>query len=688
MAAYGWTGKILRVDLTTGRMNETPTSDYLPLLIGGRGVAAMIYWEEVSPHCSAFDPENALIMMTGAACGTLSPSASRMAIVSKTPVPTKECYMWSAPGGHLSAELKFAGYDGIVVKGKSHRPVYLWIDDGKAEIRSAERLWGMKLSNLLLEIQNLHGPQARVAGIGPAGENLCRQAPILIDRDHATGITGAGAVMGSKNLKAIVVKGIGAVSVAHPRELIDLWWHYFRLLNRKPGEKEFPAVNKSLSYYMYHSHHIRFCEGHPKMPADPAIYFKNNGLDDPISLMKEAVDAGTIKLKWGGCYACPVCCSLTYQSQDIDIPSGSGRCNGMESWPRYEWKGHKKVVGIPSIWYNRYCDDLGLSVTNTGGYHFFWIEELVKLGILTQENTGLPVDKFWTLEFIKGILEKIAYRENEIFDHMAEGEIRFLKDMSTRYPDLRKIYDQVIAPRSGGDNGYYLDKISAPYEDYAPTIRAIMEATGVRREVNKVTGGFGKSGVDRVAGLNKEQQKEVLKRGNLKFFGAEDATDLPGEPKTWKNKVPTAIICQNLSVMMDCITYCGWANAYSLYSRYTPDYLGDPTIGAKLYSAVTGLKKTHAEMIEAMNPIVSLERCIHVREGRRREHDTYNDTIFKLKSWEWTSKEEFHKVMDQYYAIRGWDSETGIPNRSTLEKQGLSKIADELEHKYGIPVPA
>ncbi len=688
MVTYGWVGKILRVDLTTGKITETPTSDYVPQLIGGRGVAAMIYWEGVTPECGAFDPENALIMMTGVANGTLSPSASRLTIVNKTPVPVKECYTWSAPGGHLSAELKFAGYDGLVVTGKSPRPVYLWINDGKAELRSAERLWGMTLSSLMLEIQNLHGTQTRVMGIGPAGENLCRQAPIIIDREHATGISGAGAVMGSKNLKAIAVRGTGAVGVAKPRELMDLWWHYFRLLNRKPGEEGYQDIHKSLSYYMYHSRHIRYCEGHPKMPADPAVYFKNRGLDDPISLMKEAVDAGTVKLKWGGCYACPVCCALAYQSQDIDIPSGSGQCNDMDSWARYEWARYKKVVGIPSIWFNRWCDDLGLSITNTGGYHFFWVESLVKQGILTKENTGLPVDKFWTLDFIKGFLEKVAYREGEIFDRIAEGEIRFLKDISGKYPDFKQTYDQLIAPRSERERGYYLDKISSPDEEYAPTLKAIRAATEVRGETNKVSGGFGKSGVDRFAGLTKEQQKDLLKRGNLKYFGAEDATDIPGDPRTWKNKVPTAIICQNLSVMMDCITYCGWASAYSLYSRYTPDYLGDPAIGAKVFSAVTGIETSHEGMIEAMNPIINIERCIHVREGRRRAHDTFNDTIFKLKSWGWTSKEEFHKVMDEYYVIRGWDPLTGIPRRSTLEKQGLKKIADELEVKYGISVPA
>ncbi|MDO8671366.1 MAG: aldehyde ferredoxin oxidoreductase N-terminal domain-containing protein, partial [Dehalococcoidia bacterium] len=180
MKMYGWTGRILRVDLTTGKIEETPTSDYVPKFIGGRGVAAMIYWEEVPPECRAFDPENALIMMTGPANGTLSPSASRFTVAHKSPVPLHETYTYSVPGGHWSAELKFAGYDGLVVRGKSAKPVYLWIDDGKVELRSAELLWGMTLSQLTLAVEKLHGWQARVLGIGPAGENLCRQAPAIV----------------------------------------------------------------------------------------------------------------------------------------------------------------------------------------------------------------------------------------------------------------------------------------------------------------------------------------------------------------------------------------------------------------------------------------------------------------------------------------------------------------------------
>ncbi|MBI2830223.1 MAG: hypothetical protein HYX81_03595, partial [Chloroflexi bacterium] len=633
-------------------------------------------------ECGAFDPENALIMMTGPANATLAPAATRFTIAHKSPIPLKECYTYSSPGGHWSAQLKFAGYDGVVVKGKSPHPVYLWVNDGKAEIRSAGRLWGMTVSNLMLEIQNLHGPEASVLGIGPAGENLVRSAAILVDWEHATGITGAGAVMGSKNLKAIAVKGTGAVRVARPNELIDLWYYYFRLLNRKPGEKEYPHITKSLNYYMYHGGHVIERSGLPAKPTDPAVYFKNKGLDDPLSLMREVVDKGTVKLKWGGCYACPVCCSLTFQSQDIDIPSGSGQCGDIFSWVAHEWEGHKKLIGVPNIWMNRWCNDLGLSITNTAGFELGWFMELVKLGILTKENTGLPVvDKPWTLEFIKGFAQNAAYRKGEIFDQIAEGEVRFLKYISDKYPAAKPVYDWHITKQKG----FFVEWKGSDL--LSSILRAITCAIGTRHDQNRPFAGFKKSGVDSVGGLTKEQQKDLLKKGSLKFTGSECAFDIPGEPKTWKDKAQAAMLLQNLAVTADCITMCIWANCPPFYSRYTPDYLGDDTQGEKVYSAVTGIEMTHDEMIAAMDPIINIERCIHVREGRRREHDTFNDTFFKSKSWQWTNKEEFTKIMDECYQIRGWDTGTGVPKRATLEKQGLKGIADKLETDYGISVP-
>lgn len=680
----GWVGKILRVDLTTSSITETPTSDYMPKLIGGRGIGAMVYWEEVSPNINAFDPENALIIMTGPSTGTLAPAASRFSITNKSPAPIKECYTYSVPGGHFGPYLKFAGYDGIIIKGKAAEPVYIWIHDGKVEIRSAKRLWGMTTRNTHLELIMLHGPKTRSLVIGPAGENLCREAVAGTDGSHATGAGGGGAVMGSKNLKAIAVNGTGVVKVAKPQELIDLAWRYSRLLTRKPGEAEYPASAKSVSYYMYHASNISYCPGLPDTPRDASTWFQNKGMDDPIAMLAEPVKEGKIKLKWAGCYACPVCCLLAWQSSESDIPSGTGKCNGMASWPKYEWAEYKKVVGYPSIWFNRYIEDLGLSITNTCGYHFIWFFDLVKLGILTKENTGLPLDKPYTLEFIKGVLEKVAYRHG-IGDLLAEGQERFLKKLSDENPAVKPIYEKTI-----WHPGYYVHWTSdwpTPGSAHTSATGALIQATEARTTTNRVTGYTGRAGDTRLSGMAPEQQREMMRAGNKKYFGAENAIDLQGEPKTWQNKVHTAIVCQDLSVAMDCVPMCGWSGSPPLYSKYTDNKLGDVAQGAQVFSAVTGIEMTHEEILAAMDVVFNIERCIHVREGRRRQHDIYPDDMYKRDSWKWTSKAEFEKAMDEFYIARGWDTVTGIPRRSTLEKLGLKKIADELETEYGVAVP-
>ncbi|MBI2909294.1 MAG: hypothetical protein HYX92_16740 [Chloroflexi bacterium] len=137
---FGWVGKILRVDLTTGAVSEESTYKYAPKFIGGRAMAARVYWEEVGPEVGAYDPGNKLIIMTGPTTGTLGPGVGRFAIVSKSPDPFPNCYFYSAPSGHFGPELKFAGYDGLIVQGKAEKPVYLWINDGEVDFNSPFRL--------------------------------------------------------------------------------------------------------------------------------------------------------------------------------------------------------------------------------------------------------------------------------------------------------------------------------------------------------------------------------------------------------------------------------------------------------------------------------------------------------------------------------------------------------------------
>lgn len=210
-AGGGWVGKILRVDLSSGKISETPTSDYVPRFLGGRGLGAKICWDEVPPEVSAFDPEARLVFATGPLQGTLAPTSGRFMLLGKAPQTAPvESYCRSGVGGHWAPELKWAGYDALVVHGRAPKPVYLWISDGTAALHDASRLWGLDTYRTQLQLWGLHGKKTRVMTIGRAGENRSRIACILTDSGDASGQGGFGGVMGSKNLKAIAVSGTGA----------------------------------------------------------------------------------------------------------------------------------------------------------------------------------------------------------------------------------------------------------------------------------------------------------------------------------------------------------------------------------------------------------------------------------------------------------------------------------------------
>ena len=248
----GWVGKILRVDLTSGKISESSTFDYVPKFIGGRGLGAKICWDEVSSGVGAFDPENRLVLATGPLQGTLAPSSGRLTVVGKSPQtgPT-ESFVRSGIGGHFAPELKWAGYDALIIQGKASKPVYLWITDHKAEILDAGGLWGLDVYQAQQMIWKLHGNKTRAMVIGKAGENRSRIASILTDTGNAASQGGFGGVMGSKNLKAIAIRGTGSVTVARPKELMQLTYDIHRLFSRKSLKRIPFSRKKKVSSTMY-----------------------------------------------------------------------------------------------------------------------------------------------------------------------------------------------------------------------------------------------------------------------------------------------------------------------------------------------------------------------------------------------------------------------------------------------------
>ncbi|MBW1903099.1 MAG: hypothetical protein JRJ20_15945, partial [Deltaproteobacteria bacterium] len=233
MSNFGYAGKILRADLSSGSIEMIPTSEYADRFLGGRGIAAKVSWDEVPPEVGAFDEGNRLIFATGPLCGLPVLGSSRWEVCGKSAYTTPEHFNYCNMGGKWGAYLKFAGYDAVIVQGKSEKPVYLLLKENAAEIKDASALWGKGAIETRESLKRETGKSAKIVGVGPAGENMTVFASLQADND-ASGGGGLGATMGSKRLKAIVVASEKKkVAVAHPERLRELTKYYLNLKSQR-----------------------------------------------------------------------------------------------------------------------------------------------------------------------------------------------------------------------------------------------------------------------------------------------------------------------------------------------------------------------------------------------------------------------------------------------------------------------
>ena len=260
----GWIGKILRVNLASGAIASEPLDPALARdFLGARGLGTRMMTAEVDPRVEPLSPENKLMFVTGPLTGTLAPSGGRYNVVTKGPLTGTIAA--SNAGGFWGPELKFAGYDAIIVEGAAARPVYLWIADDRVELRDASHLWGLQVPETTEAIYAETAPDAKVACIGPGGENLSLMASVMNDMHRAAGRSGVGAVMGSKKLKAIAVRGTGAVTVADKAAFMDAVAR--RRQNAPPGPHR--ARLPPLRHHRQHQPDERHRRAaHPQLPGD------------------------------------------------------------------------------------------------------------------------------------------------------------------------------------------------------------------------------------------------------------------------------------------------------------------------------------------------------------------------------------------------------------------------------------
>lgn len=416
----GYTGKLIRVNLTDKTIKtEKLNMDYANEYIGGRGLGSKYLYDEIDPQIDALSPENKLIFMTGPMTGTYATCAGRFNVVAKAPLTGTIGAANS--GGYFGPELKFAGYDGIIFEGKSNKPVYLHINDDLIELKDASHLWGKNVFDTTDELLIENEEDAKVACIGPAGENLVLFAAIMNDKDRAAGRSGLGAVMGSKNLKAVVVKGTNGIGVANPLQFNNAVMD----ARKKVNANAVSGIGGGLATYGTEVLVNILNEMH----ALPTNNWQSSRFESAEKISGEYLNEKYL-VKNKACFACPIGCGRV-----IKIPDG--KYKGIVGGPEYEagWS-YGASCGVDDLnsinKANHVCNMLGMDPI-TMGATIACAMELYEKGYIDDEDLGDKELKFGDADSILEWTEKTGIRDG-FGDLLALGSYRLAEKFG--HPEL------------------------------------------------------------------------------------------------------------------------------------------------------------------------------------------------------------------------------------------------------------
>jgi aldehyde:ferredoxin oxidoreductase len=630
---YGYAGNILSVDLSSGTITTKPTMDYADRFLGGRGIGTKIYWDEVAPEVKAFDPENRLIFVTGPATG-IAPAGSRTQIYGKSPATVPEGFCSCNFGGSWGAQLKFAGFDGLVVHGKSNKPVYLFIRDGIAEIRDASSLWGKGSVEVREALKREIDRKVRVIAAGPAGENLVVFANLLADED-ASGSSGFGAVMGSKNLKAIAVRGSGKIVPANRDELKNLTKYTLHLLGDEP------RIDTSLD-----------------LPPD---------------------------IKHDTCFAC-IGCRMRNLYEAKDGTKGKYMCASALFYQEFA-KGYYGEWNEASFFATRLCDQYGIDVWPIMST-MIWMLQGMGTGLVTEENTGLPLSKMGSLEFIETLVKKVALREG-FGDVLAQGPLAAADSFGS---EARALMDSIVSDSMGH---------IVMFDPRVMPTTGLLYAMEPRQPIPQISEIAGRLVCLWVPWANGAPgayiSSDVMRAMGKRFWGGELAMDF----STYEGKPLSAKMAQDRIIANECGIFCIYI--FPLYhSPSTEDHIGDPGIESRIISAVIGKHIDEEGFYQIGERVFNLHRAVMVREGHKgRESDIIPESCHTQpiefeyanedilvpgkdgeiisRKGEMLGREDFEGMKDEFYALRGWDVDTGLQTKAKLQELGLDDVAADLE---------
>jgi aldehyde:ferredoxin oxidoreductase len=631
---YGWTGKILRIDLSNRTSTTEPTEPYIDKYLGGRGLGVRLIYENYKPGTDAFDPGNPLIFSMGPLTGTSMPGSGRVDVTALSPMSKLRAK--SNFGAYWGPEVKFAGYDHVIIQGKADTPCYLWIKDDEVEIRDAAHLWGKDTHDTQKAIQQeLGDPEIKVVCIGPAGEKLVRFACLITETGDAGGRTGMGAVMGSKNLKAVAVRGSGGVQIARPQEFLELAIQVTQEMREHPAYQELSNWGTVRGVQMMYG-----------MSFFPVGYFEDVCWDELLEKYPGTDYVQKFCVKNVGCFNCPNRC-MNFLSVP-GIGKGVTSCEPFSGFTGEVWNLDMDLFWEATLLVNRLGMDSSEAAACVG-----FLMELYHDGIITAQDTDGVAMERGSREAILTTLTKIANREG-LGDVLAEGQKAAAEKFGPQAVDKVDLV-KGMAPHA--------------YEFRAFKGTALMQAVGHRGDPLPLRGSL--------LEVDWHHAPEWFQQVAKEQFGDEEAAI----PSSYKGKARSAVISEHMERVPDSLGICKWLYNLFIYQ--------DVNVATRFFNLATGKDWDEAHLLKIGERIRNLERMFDVRQGVSRKDDSLPKKFFEKPLARGPYKdavldrEKFEQMKDEYYEIRGWDKETGIPTREKLVELGLEDVAQEVLEKAG-----
>ncbi|TKJ28037.1 MAG: aldehyde ferredoxin oxidoreductase [Chloroflexi bacterium B3_Chlor] len=609
----GYLGKILNVDLTNGEIAEvTLNPDYARMFIGGSGLAARYIYDLADADTDPLGPENPLVFMTGPLVGTRAPSCGRYVICARSP----QTNLWgeSNVGGFLGPHLRFAGYDGMIVRGQASQPVYLLVRDGEAELREASHLWGMDCYQTQETIkEDLGDPSVRVACIGPGGERLVKYASVIAGKGRAAGRSGMGAVMGSKRLKAVACRGTGSVPLADRDAFDEIARETLAWVKDDVSTQVFNQTGTAGS--------ANLCSMLGNMPNK---YF-TQGTFDAVDNISGSTMAETILVGTSGCFGCVVQCG-----REVEITEGPYQLERTDG-PEYETVGALGsmllIDDLAAVCYmSHLCNRYGLDTMSTGvtlGLAHYLYEE----GVIESEDLGGLALGWGDPEPAIKLIEMIANREG-LGDLLAEGTLAVARHYGTEEMAAQVQGLEVAMHDPRASSGVALSYLTSPRgachnksDAYLLDIGRTMEDIGI---------------------------------GLVDRFEEEGKAALMVRHQNWRSAGDALIACMIVNFPVDGLVEMlgaatGWDIALDSLLR-----AGERILNLKRVLNLRWGLKTEDEKLPGML-LKPLE------EGGTGGYVP-----------------DVERLLTDYYEVRKWDRKSGKPTLEKLRELDLADVAEEL----------